>query len=415
MRVRTRLKRLIKDVFEYVAYARMVVLSCGRPDDRPKDPPADVTPRSRILIVELQILAPETNAGDRNVLDFIRTLRADGHQISFWPQISAFKPDDLQRLLDLGVDVIIPGRRAPFVHWARRYRDHFDAIIVCRPYVAERYLPAARMFRAPLLYYGHDLHCVRLEMQARVMGDDTIAAQAAQMEVLERWIMGIADLSLYPSKEEVDHIQANFGIHNVQKILIYSFDKFVRRDIRPVGDQIVFVGGFRHQPNVDAAKRLANDIFPIVRTARKDAKLVIIGAHATEEIFQLESEAVSVRSNIPGDELLRAYQEAAVSLIPLRIGAGVKLKVVEALVQGVPTVTTSVGLQGLGGLDAIIGCHNQVEQLAQAAIDVLALNEARWLELSARCTEYAEAEFGRANMKVSLDSALANGRRFFDR
>ncbi len=415
MRLPTNLKGVARLLMDHVTYALAVLKARRRPDDRPKDMPSGMPVRSRILIVELQILAPNTNAGDRNVLEFISTLRSDGHQISFWPLIAAYNPVDLKRLLDLGVDVIMPGLRAPFARWAARYRDHFNTVVVCRPYVAERCIRAARKFRAPLLYYGHDLHCMRMEMQAQVMGDSAIAAQAARMEALERWIMGIADLSLYPSAEEVQHIQARFGIRAVQKVLIYSFDEFPRRDARPPGDQIVFVGGFRHQPNVDAAKGLAVEIFPIIRKARKDAKLVIVGAHATEEIRQLENDAVSVRSNVSAEELSQIYQESALSLIPLRIGAGVKLKVVEALVQGVPAVTTSVGLQGLPGLDAIIGCYDDTDCLARAAIDVLTLDEAQWLTLSAQCTNYAEAEFSRVNMKLSLDSALASGRQFFDR
>ena len=78
----------------------------------------------------------------------------------------------------------------------------------------------------------------------------------------------------------------------------------------------------------------------------------IAGSNPPADVQALARDAISVRANVSDAELRELYRTARVAAVPLRYGAGVKLKVVEALREGLPLVTTSIGAQGMPGLGA---------------------------------------------------------------
>jgi glycosyltransferase involved in cell wall biosynthesis len=109
--------------------------------------------------------------------------------------------------------------------------------------------------------------------------------------------------------------------------------------------RIVWVGSFVHPPNVDAVFRLARDIFPAVKARVPDASLDLVGSHATPEILALADEAVAVQGDVPD---VRPHLEAAAVLaVPVRLGGGMRVKVLEGLSAGMAIVATPLALEGL--------------------------------------------------------------------
>jgi O-antigen biosynthesis protein len=109
---------------------------------------------------------------------------------------------------------------------------------------------------------------------------------------------------------------------------------------------LLFVGGFSHDPNVDAMLYFCEQIFPSIREAVPDCKLTIIGSNPPEEIRRLQSDFIRIIGYAPS--LDPFFRNSYVSVAPLRFGAGMKGKVGEAMSQGLPVVTTSIGAQGMG-------------------------------------------------------------------
>lgn len=110
-----------------------------------------------------------------------------------------------------------------------------------------------------------------------------------------------------------------------------------------------FVGNLAYEPNRDAVEWFVREVFPIVRTHRPDVRLRLVG---------VGGEAVADVARAPGVELvgrvddLRPELDATdVSIVPIRVGAGTRLKVVEALAHHLPVVTTTVGCEGIDVVD----------------------------------------------------------------
>jgi glycosyltransferase involved in cell wall biosynthesis len=156
---------------------------------------------------------------------------------------------------------------------------------------------------------------------------------------------------------------------------------------------------------VDAAEWLVREILPRIRAAVPEARLALVGSKPSDAVVALANDVVEVTGFVPDDELARRYAGARVVLAPLRFGAGVKLKVIEALAEGVPVVTTPVGAEGIEGLDAVIDVADTPEALAAAAIRLLQ-DDALWAERVRAQTGFIAGRFSAEAMQRALDAAF---------
>jgi glycosyltransferase involved in cell wall biosynthesis len=130
-------------------------------------------------------------------------------------------------------------------------------------------------------------------------------------------------------------------------------------------DELVFVGGFHHAPNVDAACWLVRDILPLVRAQRESAHLTIVGADPPRAVRVLASERVTVTGFVP--DVAPYLYRAAVVVAPLRAGRGMRVKLLQALARGKAVVTTPLGAEGLAP-DAPLRIASSAAEIAAAII-----------------------------------------------
>ncbi len=115
---------------------------------------------------------------------------------------------------------------------------------------------------------------------------------------------------------------------------------------------LLFVGNFDHPPNVDAALWLCSEIMPLVWRARPQVELWLVGKNPTREVQALAGKRVVVTGEVPSVE---PYLEGCTLFVaPLRLGGGMRIKLIEAMGAGAAVITTTVGAQGLG---AVPGQH----------------------------------------------------------
>ena len=157
-----------------------------------------------------------------------------------------------------------------------------------------------------------------------------------------------SDLSLFPSSAEVKLVKSMDSSITVEQIPLYLFDQPVRQayNIDSAKD-LLFVGGFKHPPNRDAVLWFANEIWPNLKEAIPEAHFHVVGSNPPSEIQNLNLDRIIVHGYLSDEELNTLYAKSRMTVAPLRFGAGVKGKVVEALYRGVPVLTTPIGAEGL--------------------------------------------------------------------
>lgn len=138
---------------------------------------------------------------------------------------------------------------------------------------------------------------------------------------------------------------------------------------------LVFTGTLDFRPNVDAALWFAREVLPLVRARRPEVQFVLVGKRPAPALRQLATEGLAVVVGEVPDA--RPYiAGAAVYVVPMRIGGGVRLKLLEALALEAPVVSTSMGAEGVAGLRA--GVHSLLaDQPAAFAAAVLRLLDER--------------------------------------
>jgi GT2 family glycosyltransferase len=361
--------------------------------------------RPLLLIVDHYVPEPDRDAGSKHMAQLIELLVGAGFLVKFWPQNLRYTPAYVAPLQQLGVEVFY-GKTPPFDRWLRTHRADLDAVLVSRPYVAREILKPLKASRLPLLYLGHDIHFERMAAQAKATGDAELAREARKTRTLERRIWRAADRVLYFSPEEVATVAALEPRAKAQVMTPYGFEAIARVREIVARQDILFVAGFGHPPNEDAAEWLARDILPRILADAPGARLWLVGSRPTDRVRALAGAHVTVTGDVDEADLAARYASARLAIVPLRFGAGVKLKVVEALRHGLPLVTTRVGAQGLPGLGAVASVADTPEDIASAAIRLLR-DDALWAECSAAQQAYAESRFSRAAMKASLLEAMA--------
>ena len=349
--------------------------------------------RQVVLVIDHYVPEPDRDAGSRTMLCFMRALMRADCCVKFWPHNGRLTPGYTAALQDSGVEVVC--HSAGLRPWLQENDDDIDLALLSRPQVAATCIDTLRGFAMPLLYYGHDLHFRRLRGQA-----------AARMEALERDVWRAVDVVLYPSDEEAAMVSAIEPGVVAGTVLPYCFDEFPARRQPVRSGTILFVGGFAHPPNEEAAAWFVDEILPRIRTRVPLARLAIVGSNPTQRVRALAGGAISVEANVSDAELRRYYAEARVAVVPLRCGAGVKLKVVEALREGLPLVTTPVGAQGLLGLEAVASVCADAAALADAVCDLL-VDDALWELRSAAQIAYAAERFSAEALSASLLAAIA--------
>ncbi len=362
--------------------------------------------REVILVIDHYVPEPDRDAGSRSVLCIIRGLLQLGMVVKFWPHNLHFTPGYTEALQDLGVEVAYGPSVGSLGQWLSENGDDIDHVLLCRPQVAEDFLPELnRHPRISRLYYGHDLHFYRMRLQAKELSDLGILRQAQSMELLERSVWRNMDVVLYPSDQETELVtQTEPGI-SARTLLPYCFEQVAAPRSPPADPVLLFVGGFRHQPNRHGLLWFLDEVLPAIQARLPEVQLVVAGSNPPPDVQALNDRQITIRANVSSGELHELYRNARVAIAPLRYGAGVKFKVVEALHEGLPLVTTSIGAQGLPGIADILPVCDEPVAFADAVCRLLT-DEIAWAECATAQVGYATTHYSETAFRNSLQQAL---------
>ncbi|MCP9200384.1 glycosyltransferase family 4 protein [Gramella sp. GC03-9] len=200
-----------------------------------------------------------------------------------------------------------------------------------------------------------DLHFLRKAREQAIKKQLAEAELYQELEITKREISAIyrCDLSLIISEFEMNLLQDEFRV--LPEILLYlpylldipdtpdiaGFPSFDHRK------DFLFIGNFLHAPNWDSVLFLKEKIWPGIRKRLPDANLHIYGAYATEKNFQLRNKQQGFFVHGWASDSSKLMQQARICLAPIRFGAGLKGKFIDAMQNGTPSITTKIGAEGI--------------------------------------------------------------------
>ncbi len=202
-----------------------------------------------------------------------------------------------------------------------------------------------------------DLHALRHVREACFKkGVDFTTEAWLQEDKNKREIASIyrCDLSLIISSYEMELLTGTLKIDKSLLLLLpFMVDALPETPNWPGYEQrtdFIFIGGGKHAPNVDALTYLKNTIWPLIRQQIPNAKLQVYGAYFPQQVLEMHKPSEGFLVQGRAEAVQSVMQQARVCLAPLRFGAGIKGKLVDAMRYGAPSVTTKIGAEGMHGI-----------------------------------------------------------------
>ncbi|HEY5802604.1 MAG TPA: glycosyltransferase [Lysobacter sp.] len=357
-----------------------------------------------VLIIDALTPQPDRDSGSLRLFNVMRLLREEGAHVVFIPANRAHDGQYTQSLQQLGVETwYAPFAKRPHA-WIRAHGHRFDTVVVCRHYVLREWLPLLRKYapQARVVFDTVDLHYLRERRGAELASDPALMRASERTRTLELDMITRSDATLVVSEVERSLLARDAPSAKVE-ILSNLHHINGRGQAFAQRHDLVFVGGFRHPPNVDAVRWFATEVFPRVRAQAPEMVFHCIGSDTPTEIEALGSEpGVRIHGHVPD---LSPYMDGArIAVAPLRFGAGVKGKINLSMAHGQPVVATACAVEGMhlrDGEDVLVA-----DDAAGFAAAVLRLyrDEALWQRL---------ADNGLANVErhFSLDAGREVVRR----
>lgn len=197
-----------------------------------------------------------------------------------------------------------------------------------------------------------------------------IGRQWRKFARFERDVLGDADLTIAVSDLDADRFRDDLGVPRVDVV-----DNGVDTGyFRPTGEPrepatLLFLGSLEWRPNLDGVAQLLDRVFPAVRAAVPDAKLLLVGRNPPDWLRRVAQSGVEVHADVP--DVRPFLARSSMLVVPLRIGGGSRLKILEALASGTPVVSTRVGAEGLHlGADHLTTTED-IDGLAGAVLDAI--------------------------------------------
>ena len=198
-----------------------------------------------------------------------------------------------------------------------------------------------------------DLHCLRLARQNAVKKSVEFQLSDLLSEpIAKREIASIlrCDLTLIISQFEMMVLKEIFKIDSSLLTYLPLFFASDKNDSIPTFEEredFVFIGNFLHEPNWDAVKQLKEAVWPQIRKLLPEATMHIYGAYPSQKVVQLHNSKEHFLIHGRAENASEVIKNARVLLAPLRFGAGLKGKLLEAMQFGTPSITTTIGAEGI--------------------------------------------------------------------
>lgn len=202
-----------------------------------------------------------------------------------------------------------------------------------------------------------DFHGLRKGRQTAFEQNQVFGLAQLQNDTTKREVASIyrCDLSLMISQAEIDILTQDLKIDKrLLHCLPFVLDSYRVMDYNELPrfnerQHFVTIGNFRHPPNYDAVVYLKEDIWPRIRKTLPKAELHIYGAYASKKVEQLHNDKEGFLIKGFAEDVNEVMQKARVCLAPMRFGAGLKGKLVDAMHNGTPCVMTSIAAEGMFG------------------------------------------------------------------
>ena len=364
----------------------------------------------------------DREGGSRRIFHLIEFFKDDGWAVSFMAQNASTGMRYAQTLQQMGVATYVshipwPGGESSLVNPVQLIATgHFDVILLAFWHHAETYLPVIRA-QSPqtrVVIDSIDLHFLREARSVLHKNGDgggaphALDAQYAQEMVRELNAYSSADAVLTVSEKEAGLVN-DFTGDTALAHAVPDTEDLALSDV-PLEERkgILFVGNYRHPPNVQAVEYLCKRVLPLVPAALlAEHPVYIVGNGLNETVVGYGRDLPNVVMVGWVPSIVPYLQRSRISVIPLLYGAGTKRKLMQSIMVGTPSVSTSIGTEGLNledGLEVLVA--DDPARFAEAVTRLLT-DDSLWEKLVLQGRSKIMRLHGRESVRARFDSVVS--------
>jgi GT2 family glycosyltransferase/glycosyltransferase involved in cell wall biosynthesis len=365
------------------------------------------TDKGRILVIDHEVSTPDQDSGSVRITAVMKSMLDLGYAVTFMPHNGWRREPYTARLERMGIEVL--GSSVDWWHHVVEMAPGISHVWLSRPSVARPFIGHVRgsLPDAIVIFDTVDLHFLRVQREAETTSDSARRREALHQEIEELELIDMADVTVVVSEVERDLLRdrTDRPVLVVPNVHVDHPEATGPRN----RSGLLFVGGFRHTPNVDAMAWFVREVLPLIADDEPDVSLTIAGSHPPDEVLALANDRVTVTGWV--QDLLPLYAASRVAVAPLRYGAGVKGKVGEAMSLGMPMVLTSIASEGMHidhGVHALVA--DNPEDFAANVIQLLR-DDDLWLRLSSAGRQLIHDRFGVDATRGMIEQALSQAAR----
>ncbi len=354
---------------------------------------------------------PNSSAAGKHMLSLLHSFQAWGYKVIF------ASPAQLgEHRYDLSQDDIaehaIALNCSSFDTYVQQLNP--DVVLFDRFMMEEQFGWRVRQYcpNALCVLDTEDLHSLRQARHQAVKAGRDMCEGDIKSELAMREVAAIyrCDVTLIISDAEYQLLQTTFGVPaNLLWHLPFLLDSHTQQQPKVPYDQrahFIAIGNFRHEPNWDAVLQLKQTIWPLIRKALPQVELHIYGAYPPPKAMQLHNPKQGFVVKGWAKDALEVISQSKVLLAPLRFGAGIKGKLTDAMQTGTPSVTTTIGIEGMASADDWPGLvEDNPNDFAEAAIH-LYQNAGLWQQSADKASVLLHSKFNRQQHQQALGKRI---------
>jgi glycosyltransferase involved in cell wall biosynthesis len=308
-----------------------------------------------VLIIGAVWVEPNSSAAGSRMLQLIELLLQQNYAITF--ATTTQKTDKAFDLKSIGIDEV--SIKLNSVSFDAFVKELNPTIVVFDRFMIEEQFGWRVVENCPnaiRILDTEDLHCLRKVREEFIKKQEAFTIdKLLTSDIAKREIAAIlrCDVSLIISTFEMDILETIFKIDkNIIHHIPFLLDRIEQNEIEnwkyfQERNHFTIIGNFLHAPNVDAVLLLKKTIWKEIRKQLPKAELHVYGAYEIQQILELHNKQDGFLVKGYTENPIEIVSNCKVVLAPLRFGAGIKGKLTEAMICGTPSVTTSIGAEGM--------------------------------------------------------------------
>lgn len=315
-----------------------------------------LTAHKKLLIIGFVWPEPKSSAAGSRMLQLIEVFQSENYHITF--ASTCGKGDKAFNLENLGIEqVTIQLNHSSFDEFIKVLDP--DLVLFDRFMTEEQFgwRVAQQCPNALRILDTEDLHALRKGRQDAFKNKEVFDKTHLFNDTAKREIASIyrSDLSLIISEAEMERLKNQFKVDAsllmylpfmIDEISIKNTSKYPSFGAR---QHFITIGNFLHPPNYNAVLYLKEMIWPLIRKQLPKAEMHVYGAYASQKVLQLHHKKEGFLIKGFAEDVNKVMQQSKICLAPIRFGAGLKGKLIDAMQNGTPCITTSIGAEGMFG------------------------------------------------------------------